>query len=153
MNNFRKDATISIEGRQLFEGAGEDAIELVTGGEFRRKKDVYYISYDESKLTGLDKTRTTIEVSVERVVLNRTGDYPMQIIFEKGKRHLSLYDTEEGALTIAVNTRDLKNGITDRGGTLEIDYAIEIDHALSGINLFRLDVREGEAPLNFKLRN
>ena len=29
-----------------------------------------------------------------------------------------------------------------RGGNIEIDYAIEIDHALAGQNLFRIHVRE-----------
>ena len=36
----------------------------------------------------------------------------------------------------------MRADLNDRGGSIEIDYAIEIDHALAGQNLFQISVRE-----------
>lgn len=59
-----------------------------------------------------------------------------------GRRHLSMYDTPYGALSVGINTRKMRAELDARGGSIEIDYAIEIDHALAGQNLFRIHVRE-----------
>ena len=53
-----------------------------------------------------------------------------------------MYDTPYGALSIGVNTRRMRSDLSASGGSIEIDYAIEIDHALAGQNLFRIQVRE-----------
>lgn len=36
----------------------------------------------------------------------------------------------------------MRSDLSASGGSIEIDYAIEIDHALAGQNLFRIQVRE-----------
>jgi len=41
-----------------------------------------------------------------------------------------------------VNTRHLHADLTERGGDIEIDYAIEIDHTVAGRNVFQINVRE-----------
>ena len=64
------------------------------------------------------------------------------MVFEEGRRHLSMYDTPYGALSVGINTRKMRAELDARGGNIEIDYAIEIDHAVAGENLFRINVRE-----------
>ena len=58
-----------------------------------------------------------------------------------------MYDTPYGALSIGINTRKMRDALDDHGGQIEIDYAIEIDHAVAGENAFHIDVREKEAIL------
>ena len=58
-----------------------------------------------------------------------------------------MYDTPYGALSIGINTRKMRAALDDHGGQIEIDYAIEIDHAVAGENLFRINVRE-KGPLH-----
>ncbi|HIR83770.1 MAG TPA: DUF1934 domain-containing protein, partial [Candidatus Galloscillospira excrementavium] len=65
-----------------------------------------------------------------------------QMVFEQGRRHLSMYDTPYGALSVGVNTRRMRCRMGEHGGNIEIDYAIEIDHAVAGQNQFQIDVRE-----------
>ena len=38
----------------------------------------------------------------------------------------------------------MRANLDERGGEIEIDYAIEIDHAVAGENMFHIDVREKE---------
>lgn len=144
---MEKDVIISIRGMQDMDGVGDDAIELVTEGHLSSSGgDEYLLSYAESELTGLGGTTTTLSIQDGRVTLVRSGEVNSQMIFEEGKRHLSLYETPYGALSVGVNTRRMDLRLGESGGELEIDYAIEIDHAVAGENLFRIQVREQNAP-------
>ena len=139
---MEKDVVISIKGIQKYEGQDSDTIELVTEGRLTRDEGGYTLSYQESELTGLEGTLTTIQVEGEQVTLMRVGEVNSQMVFEEGRRHLSMYDTPYGALSVGINTRKMRAELDARGGSIEIDYAIEIDHALAGQNLFRIHVRE-----------
>ena len=142
-----KDVVISIKGMQQYEGALPDAVELVTAGRLARDGTGYTLSYQESELTGLDGTLTTIQVDGEQVTLMRVGEFNSQLVFQEGRRHLSVYNTPYGAMSVGVNTRHLLAELSDRGGDIEVDYFIEIDHALAGRNVFRISVKEAEKGL------
>ena len=139
---MEKDVVISIKGTQRYDNNDPDVIELVTQGRLTRDGESYTLSYQESELTGLEGTLTTFQIERDRVTLLRVGEVNSQMVFEEGRRHLSMYDTPYGALSVGINTRKMRAELDARGGNIEIDYAIEIDHALAGQNLFRIHVRE-----------
>ena len=142
---MEKEVVISIKGMQKYKGMDPDDIELVTEGRMAREGATYTLSYQESELTGLEGTLTTILVDGEQVTLMRMGEFNSQLVFQEGRRHFSLYNTPYGAMTIGVNTRHLLAELTDQGGDIEVDYAIEVDHALAGRSVFRINVREAKA--------
>ena len=144
---MEKEVVISIKGMQQYEGALPDAVELVTAGRLARDGTGYTLSYQESELTGLEGTLTTIQVDGEQVTLMRMGEFNSQLVFQEGRRHLSVYNTPYGAMSVGVNTRHLLAELSDRGGDIEVDYFIEIDHALAGRNVFRISVKEAEKGL------
>jgi len=141
---MEKDVVISIRGIQQYEGTGRDVIELVTQGQLARRKGGYALTYQESELTGLEGTTTTIQVEGEQVTLTRTGGFSAQMVFQEGRRHLSMYNTPYGTMAIGVNTRHLLAELDDRGGDIEVDYSIEVDHALAGRSVFQISVKESE---------
>ena len=141
---MEKDVVISIKGMQNYEGEDSDTIELVTEGHLTRDEGGYTLSYQESELTGLEGTLTTIQVEGEQVTLMRVGEVNSQMVFQEGRRHLSMYNTPYGAMAIGVNTRRLLAELNDQGGDIEIDYAIEIDHAIAGRNMFQIKVKEAD---------
>ena len=141
---MEKDVVISIKGIQKYENTDPDVIELVTAGRLTRVGESYTLSYQESELTGLEGTLTTIQVEGEQVTLMRAGEVNSQMVFQEGRRHLSMYNTPYGAMAIGVNTRHLLADLTDQGGDIEIDYAIEIDHAIAGRNVFQIQVKEAQ---------
>ena len=109
-----------------------------------REGESYTLSYQASEITGLGGTLTTIQVEGEQVTLMRVGEYNSQMVFQEGRRHLSMYNTPYGAMTIGVNTRHLLAQLTDQGGDIEVDYAIEVDHAMTGRSIFRINVKEAQ---------
>ena len=137
---------ISIKGSQVNAESGPEEMELVTPGRLvRDAQGRYTISYEESELTGLEGTTTVLQIEGGRVTQLREGSVNSQIVFEEGCRHLSMYETPYGALSVGINTRRMKNTVGEDGGDLEIDYAVEIDNLLAGQNLFRMSVKRDPA--------
>lgn len=139
---MKKDVIITIKGLQSYEDQEDDRVELVTRGNFYQKDEDYYITYKESELTGLGSTTTTVKVEPERVTVLRFGDTRTHMIFEEGQKHISYYDTAAGALTVGISTRRIQKRLSDQGGQLMIDYAMEINNSLTGENAFDISVRE-----------
>ena len=132
---------ISIKGRQVNEN-GPDEMELVTAGQLVCSEGGVTVSYQETELTGLEGTTTVVRVDGPRVTLLREGSINSQMVFEEGQRHLSMYETPYGSLSVGILTRRMRSTLGEAGGDLEIDYAIEIDHLLAGQNIFRMNVKK-----------
>lgn len=139
---MEENVIISIKGSQLYEGQDPDVTELVTAGTLRREQEGLYhcLSGDRTHRTG--GTTTKLRIEGPRVTLLRQGSVNSQMIFEVGRKHLSMYETPYGALAVGIETRRLKNTVDEAGGDLEIDYAIEIDNLLAGKSLFQLNVKK-----------
>ena len=135
VQGMRKDVIIQINGSPKYEDADGEEIELTTAGRF-------YQMCIRDRCAGMEGITTTLKVEDKRITLMRNGLYPTQMIFEKGQRHFGIYNTEFGSLTVAVSARDVRHSMTDAGGELFIDYAIEIDNVLTGENLFKIQVKE-----------
>ena len=144
---MEKDVIISIKGTQAVDDAPPEVIELVTEGQLRgSEREGYTLSYQESELTGLEGTLTTFQVEPHQVTLLRVGEFNSQMVFQLGRRHFSMYETPYGALSVGVNTHDLRAELGEHGGKIQISYAIEIEQNVAGENSFLIDVRE-KSPL------
>ena len=138
-----ENVIISIKGKQLFDEQEPDIMELVTAGTLEPDPEGgYKLSYQESELTGLEGTQTVFRVNGKQVTLTREGEVNSMMVFEEGMRHLSLYETPYGALSVGINTRRMRANLDAAGGDIEIDYAIEVDHAVTGQNLFQIHVTQ-----------
>ena len=134
---------ISIKGKQLYAESSPEEMELVTSGTLKRDSaGGYTVSYAESELTGMEGTTTRLHIKGGQVTLLREGSINSQMVFEEGRRHLSMYETPYGALSIGINTKRMRSTLGETGGDLEIDYAIEIDNLIAGHNLFRMNVKK-----------
>lgn len=137
---MRENVIISIKAHQLYQEQEPDSMELVSAGTLEQTENGYTISYQESELTGLEGTTTVLQVAQGQVTLLRQGEVNSIMVFEEGRQHVSVYDTPAGALAISVNTRRLRSELNDQGGDIEIQYSIDIDSAVTGLNLFRIHV-------------
>ena len=123
---------LSLRGEQTYPGQEPDAIELVTDGTLEQTHNGWEISYEESALTGLEGVRTTFLVEPERVTLTRTGKLQSQMVFQQGVPHDSLYQMEFGALMMTVCATDIGWELSSQGGTVDLKYAIAIEHSTAG---------------------
>ena len=141
MDSIKKDVVITIVSRQKFEGCEPDQIDLITTGRLYGRGGKFYISYEESELTGMEGSRTTLKIEPDQITMTRTGTYPSQMRFAEHKREVGLYQTEMGSVAVSTHTSKLTSSIDENGGALAIDYTVEIDAALAGVHQFELSVR------------
>lgn len=147
---MKRDVLLSIRSAQKFDGCDEENIDLMTQARLYERGGKFYISYEESELTGLTGTRTTVKLDGDTVTMMRTGTYPSEMLFAKNKRHVGLYHTEFGAMTVSTHTNELKNNIGKDGGELSIDYTIEVDQTMVGNHRFRMIVKPNGEDLDNK---
>lgn len=140
-NDIKKDVLISVTGKRD-SGSGEEPVSLLTQGRFYRKGGLYYISYDESELTGMQGTHTTVKVSQDGVSVIRTGKYPSQMEFKTGGNHMTMYQTDYGALTVVISTKYITAALTDDGGTVDILYNLVVENEPAYANHLVINVMQ-----------
>ena len=133
---------LSIRGRQSYLDQEPEVIELVTEGVLEKDETGWDLSYEESDLTGLQGVTTTFRIEQERVVLTREGTLSSQMIFVEGEPHDSLYKMDFGALMITVCATKVTFDLSEEGGTVDLEYKIEIEQSSAGMIDYHLDVRK-----------
>ena len=141
MEREKLPVLLSIRGEQYFDDIDPDATELMTDGTLEVTEDGLVLSYEESELTGMEGTTTTFEVCGPRVTLARSGAVNSQLVFEEGRQHTSLYETPFGELSVDIQTGRLRHNLTERGGIMEIQYSIAVEHTVTGRNCFKIRVK------------
>ena len=137
----RLPVLLSIRGEQYFDGVDPDATELMTEGTLHLTEEGLVLTYQETALTGMEGTTTTFEVRGGQVVLTRSGSVNSRMVFEEGRQHTSLYETPFGELSVDINTSRLRHNLTERGGIMEIQYSIAVEHNVTGRNSFKIRVK------------
>lgn len=132
---------LSIRGKQTYMDQEPEVIELITEGTMEHAAGTWCISYEESDLTGLAGVTTTFQIEPGKIVLTRTGKLSSQMVFRQGISHDSLYQMEFGALMITVCATKIDTKLDDNGGTINLDYGIEIEHGAAGMISYHLDVK------------
>ena len=107
---MKKDVWLTISSQQQFAGCDEENIDLQTAATLYERGGKYYIAYEESELTGLEGTKTTVKLDGKTVALIRTGTFPSHMLFAEDERHLI------------------------------IDYTVEVDNSLMGEHHFEMTV-------------
>jgi uncharacterized beta-barrel protein YwiB (DUF1934 family) len=139
---MNKNVIISVKGNQTTTDKDSNVLELVTEGTYYKKGHSYYITYKESKVTGMEGTTTTLKIKNGVVTLIRFGTVNSQFVFEQGHKHLSHYDTVHGTFTVGVFANEVNIKVDDKGGEVWVDYSLEIDNSKSGENDFHMSIRE-----------
>ena len=119
---MKSNAVISVVSRQSDSDEDGDAIEVVTPGMFYKEDNCYYAVYEETEISGMKGTTTTLKMDQEKFTLIRTGTTTTEMNFKKDERDLTLYNTPHGALDLTVDTRELKMNVDNCGGNVFIDY-------------------------------
>ncbi len=81
-----KDVWISISNRQHDGGKEENTLVFDTAGYYFFDDGVGVLSYQESELTGLEGTRTSVMVMPDQVVVDRDGILTGRMVFREGFR-------------------------------------------------------------------
>ena len=136
-----RDVTIVLRSSQRYPRQEPEEMELTVHGKLYFRGGSVFISYEESAMTGMENTRTTLKVEPGRVEIIRTGKNHSRLCFQEGLRHESPYRTPYGLLQLATVTHHLVTHIGQEGGTLSIRYQVELEGQLASENHLQIEVR------------
>ncbi|MEY8311848.1 DUF1934 domain-containing protein [Oscillospiraceae bacterium 42-9] len=136
---LREDYVINITGRQFYEeDSGE--VTLSTTGTYTVKDKASFIAYKEYDEDDPRVSHTAVlKVEPGKVTMMRGGS-ATRLILEEGRRHLCMYDTGFGPLTLGVFTSELSTELGRDGGYMIIKYTLDVDSNLSSQNELRVEV-------------
>ncbi len=106
------------------EGEEKNFTETRNTCEFLIYPDKYEIKYIESASV-MGDCYTTLTVLPDRVSMLRGGLYRTSMIFEKGIRHVCIYNTEYGSMSLGILTKRLLIEVGDGGGLINMVYSID----------------------------
>ncbi len=122
----------------------EQEIALNTEGFMNLDGDRVELVYEESEITGMEGSRTSVVFDKSNsglVSMLRDGSVSTALVFEKGKRHHCVYNTPIMPFEICVRTLRVENNVLDEG-RLKLDYIIEIRGAKAERTKFELEIKE-----------
>lgn len=138
----KKDVVISIKSIQTVDDE-QDVTELLTMGNLYRRNDDYYITYEESEVTGYEGSKTTMKILGDsRVTLERSGATKSNLVIEKGKKHHCHYGTLYGDLMVGIYADKISSSLNDLGGDLYLKYTIDINSSYMSDNEIYVNVKE-----------
>lgn len=144
-NTNTKKFIINISGyQQSFIEADKDNVEMTTTGDFSYEDGLYYIDYDETEMSGMEGTQTSIEIGSDYVSIQRSGAMNTDMLFMQGRKTYSMYHTPFGELLVGIYTSKLEIVTHDRCCTLYIEYDIEINDKPNGRNSIEINVMEAK---------
>ena len=119
-------------------------LEIRAQGTLTRTEDGRIsLSYDETELTGMEGSTTTVsfaENAPETVTMIRYDSVSTTLVFEQEQRHICVYETPIMPFEICIYARKVQNDLTMDGGSIVLDYLIEIHGAKAERTLFELHV-------------
>lgn len=120
-----KNAIIKIKGKQGLDGQ-EETIELTTVGTIKQHNGEWQLCYDESELSGMEKTSSVITVrGSETVIMERSGGMATRLVIQSGIRNNCYYSTPHGDLMIGLFGESIENNLTMLGGNLKMSYTLD----------------------------
>lgn len=136
-----KEVTLKIRGKQTNNEGEQNTIELITEGKFYEKNGIYYLIYNESEISGMEGATTTLKVEKERVSMKRFGNGSSRLIFEKGKKHKTEYQTLYGEMEMEVTTKKLDVNINNTGkGSINLLYNLNISNQIQSKNELMIEI-------------
>ncbi|AQR93310.1 DUF1934 domain-containing protein [Clostridium saccharoperbutylacetonicum] len=121
---MNKKAIIAVNSTVLNDE--EDLISVVTPGDFCEIEDGFKVQYDETELSGMKGTKTTIIIRKDSFDLIREGTTETKMEFVKNKRTVSMYKTPYGVMDLEIDTIRLNIDVSEDGGSINTIYILEI---------------------------
>ena len=138
---MNEDYLITIRGT-MEQGGERDKVKLMTRGSFVRRNGSFFITYKETETPGYAGCVTTVKVEdSQKVSMLRFGSAPSQLVIEKGRRHVCHYETGYGSLSLGVAADEIESRLSDKGGTVQFSYLLDMDAAAISRNTVKITVK------------
>ena len=119
-----KPVKIRIISSVKDENGRQQPSEQICFGRMAEKNGTNYVFYEESEVTGLEGTKTTIKWNDERIIILRSGTLDHRQEFCQGLVDKSLYQTPYLKIPLETATKYLYTGFRKGVWNLEMEYSL-----------------------------
>lgn len=137
-----KKVMIACTSLQRDEEGRTEKIVLETPGVYGKTKTYSYVKYEETSLSGLAGTTTTIRMYKDYATLSRTGAFLQETVFRPGTVERSSYMTPMGPVEMITTAHQVENSINKGNGRLRLVFEVELKGLFVHVNEIIIDVRE-----------
>lgn len=137
------EAVIAIKQIQNVDGS-EDTLSFITDGLYSADENMFRLSYEETDVTGLPGTTTSVSFYPDRIIVDRSGSINSSMEFMEGANNFFSYRTPYGTAEIYVNTRSIRQNFDSSGGNAEISYSLNLHSRRISNNKFIISVKQQE---------
>lgn len=122
-----KNVIISITGLQ-FEAEADEAIEVVSRGEYHFQNGKHFLTYEELVEEENEVSRCIMKISGKAVELTKRGASNVHMLFEKGNTNMTYYNTPYGELLLTITTRDIQVTEQENKLSLLLHYNLDMNY-------------------------
>lgn len=121
-----KDVLIKISGMQF--DVQDDAIELVTRGNYYYKNGKHYVLYEEQPESNGPITKNIVKFNDTHFEMTKKSKEHSYLIFDKDEKTSTVYQTPVGSIQVDVQTQELTVTETEEELSVKIKYALDINY-------------------------
>lgn len=121
-----KEVLVSISGLQ-FEVDEDEAVEVITAGEYYLKQGKHYILYEELQ-PGEGSTKNTIKINEDQVDILKRGVSNVHMVFQEGQQNMTYYNTPYGNLLIKINTTKIILKEEEDTLLVTVEYGLDVNY-------------------------
>lgn len=134
---------ITIHSETVGAGAADPAT-LVAFGQLAEKDGTTYVRYEESEVTGMEGTHTTLKWTEDTLTVIRHGRYEHRQQYERGRNSSFQYRTPYFTVPMTVFTRELAIEKRNHGWQVRVFYDLEMDSQPNGSIRLQIEIEEEE---------
>ncbi len=134
-----KDVLLTVTGLANNVDEDDGAMRLTTVGRLTGKKDKWKLKYTEMQPDTNEKHNITMTMDKGVVTMMRDGAYGTNMVFEKGYRYESSYQTPFGALDMGIYPTHVNYDVGEDGnGEVNLKYQLDIQGQYTSFHDLRI---------------
>ncbi|MCH3950600.1 MAG: DUF1934 domain-containing protein [Acidaminococcus sp.] len=133
---------VKITIHSLTKGTEEGPMTFVSYGTLTEKNNTVYVRYEESAVTGMEGTKTTLKWDADSLTVIRHGKYEHRQHYERGRNTSFNYVTPYLTVPMVVFTRLMTFEKGDGRWDLALDYDVDIDQKSNGSISLKIEIEE-----------
>lgn len=107
----------------------DQEINLVTEGKLGERNGHIYIVYEETELTGMKGSKSTLKIEPGKIILVRYGEISTKMEFVENDIFMTTYNTPFGIFDMIIKTKKAQIKKNEQAGNIHLEYLIEISGA------------------------
>lgn len=128
-----KDVIVSVSGLQFdvndVENEEGQLIEVLNNGTYYLKDGKHYVFFEEVSEGIAEVTKTQIRMKgTEHVEVIKKGVSNTHMIFDKGQKNRSYYETPFGQLNLGLFTKEILFKECEDNINVEVEYALDVNY-------------------------